>query len=102
MSSSIERRQLEPFDVKYSKVDEADSGDIFNLVVRGKLPTAHIRINQINSKLQQGLSISEVWGLKWMDIDWKALQMDVTRSVVTLLLGSAKRRPLTGQFLSTS
>ncbi len=40
-----------------------------------------------------GLGISEVLGLKWMDIDWKTLQMDVTRSVVTALWGSAKQRP---------
>ncbi len=37
-----------------------------------------------------GLRISEVLGLKWMDIDWKTLQMDVTRSVVDGIVGKCK------------
>jgi integrase len=37
-----------------------------------------------------GLRISEVLGLKWMDIDWKAFQMDVTRSVVDGIVGKCK------------
>jgi len=37
-----------------------------------------------------GLRISEVLGLKWMDIDWKTLQMDVTRSVVNGIVGKCK------------
>jgi len=45
-----------------------------------------------------GLRISEVLGLKWMDIDWKALQMEVTRSVVDGIVGRCKtetsRRPV--------
>jgi integrase len=45
-----------------------------------------------------GLRISEVLGLKWMDIDWKALQMEVTRSVVDGVVGKCKtettRRPV--------
>jgi integrase len=45
-----------------------------------------------------GLRISEVLGLKWMDIDWKTLQMDVTRSVVDGRVGKCKteasRRPV--------
>ena len=45
-----------------------------------------------------GLRISEVLGLKWMDIDWKALQMEVTRSVVDGIVGKCKtetsRRPV--------
>jgi integrase len=45
-----------------------------------------------------GLRISEVLGLKWMDIDWKTLQMDVTRSVVDGIVGKCKtetsRRPV--------
>jgi integrase len=45
-----------------------------------------------------GLRISEVLGLKWMDIDWKTLQMEVTRSVVDGIVGRCKtetsRRPV--------
>jgi len=45
-----------------------------------------------------GLRISEVLGLKWMDIDWKTLQMEVTRSVVDGIVGKCKtetsRRPV--------
>jgi len=45
-----------------------------------------------------GLRISEVLGLKWKDIDWKTLQMDVTRSVVDGVVGKCKtetsRRPV--------
>jgi integrase len=45
-----------------------------------------------------GLRISEVLGLKWMDIDWKTLQMNVTRSVVDGIVGKCKtetsRRPV--------
>jgi len=45
-----------------------------------------------------GLRISEVLGLKWRDIDWKALQMEVTRSVVDGIVGKCKtetsRRPV--------
>jgi len=45
-----------------------------------------------------GLRISEVLGLKWKDIDWKTLQMDVTRSVVDGVIGKCKtetsRRPV--------
>ena len=45
-----------------------------------------------------GLRISEVLGLKWGDIDWKALQMEVTRSVVDGIVGKCKtetsRRPV--------
>ncbi|MFP5231160.1 MAG: tyrosine-type recombinase/integrase, partial [Acidobacteriota bacterium] len=45
-----------------------------------------------------GLRISEVLGLKWMDIDWRALQMEVTRSVVDGIVGKCKteasRRPV--------
>jgi len=45
-----------------------------------------------------GLRISEVLGLKWKDIDWKSLQMDVTRSVVDGIVGKCKtetsRRPV--------
>jgi integrase len=45
-----------------------------------------------------GLRISEVLGLKWKDIDWKALQMEVTRSVVDGVVGNCKtetsRRPV--------
>lgn len=45
-----------------------------------------------------GLRISEVLGLKWTDIDWKTLQMDVTRSVVDGIVGKCKtetsRRPV--------
>jgi len=37
-----------------------------------------------------GLRISEVLGLKWMDIDWRALQMEVTRSVVDGIVGKCK------------
>ena len=37
-----------------------------------------------------GLRISEVLGLKWKDIDWKTLQMDVTRSVVDGIVGKCK------------
>jgi integrase len=37
-----------------------------------------------------GLRISEVLGLKWKDIDWKALQMEVTRSVVDGIVGKCK------------
>lgn len=37
-------------------------------------------------------------GLKWMDIDWKTLQMEVTRSVVDGIVGKCKtetsRRPV--------
>lgn len=45
-----------------------------------------------------GLRISEVLGLKWKDIDWGSLQMDVTRSVVDGVLRKCKtetsRRPV--------
>ncbi len=45
-----------------------------------------------------GLRISEVLGLKWKDIDWKTLQMEVTRSVVDGVIGKCKtetsRRPV--------
>jgi integrase len=45
-----------------------------------------------------GLRISEVLGLKWMDIDWTTLQMNVTRSVVDGIVGKCKtetsRRPV--------
>lgn len=45
-----------------------------------------------------GLRISEVLGLKWKDIDWKSLQMDVIRSVVDGVVGKCKteisRRPV--------
>lgn len=45
-----------------------------------------------------GLRISEVLGLKWMDIDWRELQMNVTRSVVDGIIGKCKtetsRRPV--------
>jgi integrase len=45
-----------------------------------------------------GLRISEVLGLKWKDIDWKALQIDVTRSVMDGIVGKCKteasRRPV--------
>ncbi len=45
-----------------------------------------------------GLRISEVLGLKWMDIDWKTLQVEVTRSVVDGVVGKCKtetsRRPV--------
>jgi len=45
-----------------------------------------------------GLRISEVLGLKWMDIDWEKLQMEVTRSVVDGIVGKCKtetsRRPV--------
>lgn len=45
-----------------------------------------------------GLRISEVLGLKWKDIDWKALQMEVARSVVDGIVGKCKtetsRRPV--------
>ena len=45
-----------------------------------------------------GLRISEVLGLKWRDIDWKTLQMDVNRSVVDGIIGKCKtetsRRPV--------
>jgi integrase len=45
-----------------------------------------------------GLRISEVLGLKWLDIDWKELQMNVTRSVVDGIIGKCKtetsRRPV--------
>lgn len=45
-----------------------------------------------------GLRISEVLGLKWMDIDWKTLQMEVIRSVVDGIVGRCKtetsRRPV--------
>jgi integrase len=45
-----------------------------------------------------GLRISEVLGLKWKDIDWKSLQMEVTRSVVDGIVGKCKtetsRRPV--------
>jgi integrase len=45
-----------------------------------------------------GLRISEVLGLKWMDIDWKTLQMEVIRSVVDGIVGKCKtetsRRPV--------
>jgi integrase len=37
-----------------------------------------------------GLRISEILGLKWVDIDWKTLQMDVTRSVVDGIVGKCK------------
>jgi integrase len=37
-----------------------------------------------------GLRISEVLGLKWKDIDWKMLQMDVIRSVVDGIVGKCK------------
>jgi integrase len=45
-----------------------------------------------------GLRISEVLGVKWMDIDWKNLQIAVTRSVVDGRVGKCKteasRRPV--------
>ena len=45
-----------------------------------------------------GLRISEVLGLKWKDINWKSLQMEVTRSVVDGIVGKCKtetsRRPV--------
>ena len=41
-----------------------------------------------------GLRISEVLGLKWTDIDWKTLQMDVTRSVVDGIVGKCKTEDL--------
>ena len=45
-----------------------------------------------------GLRISEVVGLKWMNIHRKTLQMDVTRSVVDGIVGKCKtetfRRPV--------
>jgi integrase len=45
-----------------------------------------------------GLRISEVLGLKWKDIDWEKLQMEVTRSVVDGVIGKCKtetsRRPV--------
>jgi integrase len=37
-----------------------------------------------------GLRISEVLGLKWKDINWKSLQMEVTRSVVDGIVGKCK------------
>jgi integrase len=37
-----------------------------------------------------GLRISEVLGLKWLDIDWKESQMNVTRSVVDGIIGKCK------------
>ena len=37
-----------------------------------------------------GLRISEVLGLKWSDIDWKKLQMNVARSVVHGRVGKCK------------
>ena len=50
--------------------------------------------------------ISEVLGLKWMDIDWKTLQMDVTRSVVDGIVGKCKtetsRRPVPIDELTTA
>jgi integrase len=53
-----------------------------------------------------GLRISEVLGLKWMDIDWKTLQMDVTRSVVDGIVGKCKtetsRRPVPIDELTTA
>jgi integrase len=36
------------------------------------------------------LRISEILGLRWVDIDWKTLQMDVTRSVVDGIVGKCK------------
>jgi integrase len=45
-----------------------------------------------------GMRISEVLGLKWKDIDFKLLQLDVTRSVVDGVVGRCKteasRRPV--------
>jgi integrase len=45
-----------------------------------------------------GLRISEVLGLKWKDVNWETLQMEVTRSVVDGRVGSCKteasRRPV--------
>lgn len=45
-----------------------------------------------------GLRISEVLGLKWKDIDWGTLQVEVTRSVVDGIVGKCKteasRRPV--------
>jgi integrase len=45
-----------------------------------------------------GLRISEVLGLKWMDIYWKESQMNVTRSVADGVIGKCKtetsRRPV--------
>ena len=41
-----------------------------------------------------GLRISEVLGLKWMDIDWKNLQMAVTRSVVAVWESAKQRLPV--------
>jgi integrase len=49
-----------------------------------------------------GLRISEVLGLKWMNIDWKTLQMDVTRSVVDGIVGKCKTETSAGQYPSTS
>jgi integrase len=50
------------------------------------------------TRLSTTIRISEVLGLKWMDIDWKALQMEVTRSVVDGIVGKCKtetsRRPV--------
>ena len=37
-----------------------------------------------------GLRISEVLGLKWSDIDWKKLEMKVSRSVVYARVGKCK------------
>ena len=37
-----------------------------------------------------GLRISEVLGLKWLDINWKEAQMNVTRSVVDGIIGKCK------------
>jgi integrase len=39
-----------------------------------------------------GLRISEVLGLKWMDIHWRALHMEVTRSVVDGIRGKVQDR----------
>ena len=45
-----------------------------------------------------GLRISEVLGLKWKDIGWETLQIEVTRSVVDGIVGKCKteasRRPV--------
>ena len=45
-----------------------------------------------------GLRISEVLGLKWRDIDWGTLQVEITRSVVDGIVGTCKteasRRPV--------
>jgi hypothetical protein len=49
-----------------------------------------------------GLRISEVLGLKWMDIAWKTLQMTSPGRSWTVLSGSARRRPPEDRFPSMS